>query len=109
VERGNRLHVARTYKPRLPYSYGKDGGIGRSDLGGKQTWRPEAKRMTAAPKTESRTEVAVRVIATRRPGPNVGKAEVLEEETGRCTSGAAGVGVQASREGFAEIKSGRSQ
>jgi hypothetical protein len=63
--------------------------------------------MTAAPKTESRTEVAVRVNAQRQPGPNVGKAEVLEEETGRCTSGAAGVGVQASREGFAADNVGK--
>ncbi|MEK7378882.1 MAG: hypothetical protein AABZ71_08250 [Candidatus Binatota bacterium] len=47
-------------------------------------------------------------MAERRPVPNVGKAEVLWEETGKSTTGAAGVGVQASREGFAEITSGRS-
>ena len=46
-------------------------------------------------------------VAKRRPVPNVGKAEVLREETGRCTSRAAGVGVQARRERFAEITSGR--
>jgi len=44
----------------------------------------------------------------RRPGPNEGKADVVEEETGRCTPRAAGVGVQARREGCAEITSGRS-
>ena len=47
-------------------------------------------------------------IVERRPGPNVGKADVLREETGMCTSGAAGVEVQARREGCAEITSGRS-
>ena len=47
-------------------------------------------------------------IAKRRPGPNVGKAVVLWEETGICTTRAAGVGVQARRERFAERTSGRS-
>ena len=47
-------------------------------------------------------------IVERRPGPNGGKADVLREETGMCTSGAAGVEVQARREGCAEITSGRS-
>jgi len=47
-------------------------------------------------------------VAKRRPVPNVGKAEVLREETGKSTSRAAGVGVQARRERFAEITSGRS-
>jgi hypothetical protein len=43
----------------------------------------------------------------RRPVPNVGKANVPGEETGACTLGAAGVGVQTRREGLAEITSGR--
>lgn len=47
-------------------------------------------------------------IARRRPGPNVGKADVLWEGTGKCTTRAAGVGVQARRERFAERTSGRS-
>src|SRR5262245_1789395 len=47
-------------------------------------------------------------IVERRPGPNGGKADVLREETGMCTSGAAGVEVQARRERCAEITSGRS-
>src|SRR5262249_34580963 len=47
-------------------------------------------------------------FATRRPGPNEGQVEVVEEATGRCTPRAAGVGVQARREGCAEITSGRS-
>jgi len=38
----------------------------------------------------------------------VGKAEVLEEETGKCTPRAAGVRIQARKEGFTEITSGRS-
>jgi hypothetical protein len=46
-------------------------------------------------------------VARRRPGPNAGKAVVLWEETGMCTTGAAGVGVQARGERFAEITSGR--
>ena len=44
----------------------------------------------------------------RRPGPNAGKADVLGEETGMCTSRAAGVGVQARRDRCAERTSGRS-
>src|SRR5262247_1235367 len=43
----------------------------------------------------------------RRPGPNEGKADVVEEETGRCTPRAAGVGGQARRDRDAEITSGR--
>jgi len=46
-------------------------------------------------------------MAWRRPGPNVGKANVLGEATGACTLGAAGVGVQTRGEGWAEITSGR--
>jgi hypothetical protein len=44
-----------------------------------------------------------RDVVERRPGPNAGKAVVLWEETGKCTTRAAGVGVQARRERFAEI------
>ena len=40
-------------------------------------------------------------FAKRRPGPNEGKAAVVEEETGRCTPRAAGGGGQARREGVA--------
>jgi hypothetical protein len=47
-------------------------------------------------------------IVERRPGPNGGKADVLREETGMCTSGAAGVEVHARRDGGAETTSGRS-
>jgi hypothetical protein len=46
-------------------------------------------------------------VVRRRPGPNVGKAVVVWEETGRCTTRAAGVGVQARRERFAELTLGR--
>ena len=62
--------------------------------------------MTAAPKFSA----VLKSLYGRsecRPGPNVGKADVLWEETGRCITGAAGVGVQASKERFAEIGSGR--
>jgi hypothetical protein len=47
-------------------------------------------------------------VVERRPGPNVGKAVVLWEETGKSTTGATGVGVQARRDRFAEITPGRS-
>jgi hypothetical protein len=60
-----------------------------------------------SPEIRVHTEVAVWDIAERRPGPNVGKADVPWEETSRCTMGAAGVGVQASGERSAEITSGR--
>ncbi len=46
-------------------------------------------------------------MASRRPGPYAGKANVLGEATGACTLGAAGAGVQTRREGLAEITSGR--
>jgi hypothetical protein len=45
----------------------------------------------------------------RRPDDFSGKAEVLWEETGVCTTRAAGVGVLARRERFAEITSGRAK
>jgi hypothetical protein len=64
--------------------------------------------MTAAPKIAAVLKSLHGRCAKRRPGPNVGKAEVLWEETGKCTTRAAGVGVQARRERFAEITSGRS-
>jgi len=47
-------------------------------------------------------------IAKRRPGHFSGKAVVLWEVTGKCTTGAAGVWVQAHRERIAEITPGRS-
>src|SRR5438034_248136 len=47
-------------------------------------------------------------MVERRPGPNGGKAAVVWDETGRCTTRAAGVEVQARRERCAERTSGRS-
>jgi hypothetical protein len=38
----------------------------------------------------------------------MGKAEVQQEETAKCTVGAAGVGVLASEERFSEITMGKS-
>ena len=64
--------------------------------------------MTAASKYEPVLKSLYGIDAKRRPGPNVGKAEVLWEETGECTTRAAGVGVEARRERFAESTSGRS-
>ena len=79
---------------------------GGSYRSGEQTCGSEHKRMTAAPKIVA-DESSCRVNATRRPGPNAGKANVLGEATGACTLGAAGVGVQTRGEGLAEITSGR--
>ena len=81
---------------------------GRSDLGGEQTCRPEHKGIIAAPKSKPLLEIAVGTFVERRAVPNVVKADVLWEETGICTTRAAGVGMQACRERFAEITSGRS-
>jgi hypothetical protein len=91
-------------KSRLPYGASC---IGRSDLGGEHTCGPEHQEMTAA---SQRAPYCNRCTgcAERRPGPNEGKADVVEEETGRCTPRAAGVGVQARRDRYAEITSGRS-
>ena len=47
-------------------------------------------------------------IAKRRPGHSSGEAVVLWEVTGKCTTEAAGVWVQARRERIAEITPGRS-
>src|SRR3972149_2979765 len=65
--------------------------------------------MTAAPLLGPVPESLRGENAKSRPGPNVGKADALWEETGKCTTETAGVGVQASRERFAEITSGRSR
>jgi len=91
-------------KSRLPYGGSRRG---RSDLGGEHTCGPEQEAMTAASR---RAPYCNRCTgcATRRPSPNEGKADVVEEETGRCTPRAAGGGVQARREGCAESTSGRS-
>ena len=57
---------------------------GRSDLGGKQTWRPEHNGMAAVPKSRLRSEVAERVAAGRRPSFPRGE--------GRCRWGSNGHG-----------------
>jgi hypothetical protein len=62
--------------------------IGRSNLGGYQARRPEHKGMTAILKLSTCSEVALQGDAELRPVPNVGKADVLWEVTGRCTTGA---------------------
>jgi hypothetical protein len=53
------------------------------------------------------TEVAVEIVARRRPNPSLGKANVLREETGVSTLGEAGVWVQTRRERMTEIATGR--
>jgi hypothetical protein len=54
--------------------------------------------MTAVSKIVS-AEMVVEVNARRRPIALLGKANVLREETGKCTLEAAGIGVQTRREG----------
>jgi hypothetical protein len=54
------------------------------------------------------TEVAVGIVAKRRPSSHLGKANALGEETGARTLEAAGVGDQTCGERSAEITSGRS-
>ena len=81
--------------------------IGRSALGGEHTCGPEHPDLTAASKRAPYCKRCTG-FAKRRPGPNAGKADVGEEETGRGTPQAAGVGGQAHRERCAETTSGRS-
>jgi hypothetical protein len=90
-------------KSQLPYDVYR---IGRSDLGGEQTCGPEHEGMTAASKRAPYCNRCMGFVK-RRPSPNEGKADVVEEETGRCTPRAAGVGVQARGERCAETTSGR--
>ncbi len=101
---GNDTCSARTETPRLPASSPSWGG--RSDQGGKQTWRLEHERMTAAAKGKPALK-SLSGSCGRRPSSNVGKAEVAGEETGTGTLRAAAVRVLASRERLAEITSGR--
>ncbi len=59
---------------------------GGSDLGGEQTWGPEHNEMTAASLTVPyRSRCAGKCGS--RPSCNLGKADVLWEETGICTIG----------------------
>ena len=47
------------------------------------------------------------LLANRRPAQNVGKAVALWEEMGKCTTGGAGVGVQARGKRIAELNVGK--
>ena len=80
---------------------------GRGDLGGAQTFGPEHNGMTAASKNEPVLKVVARNLAVRQSGHNMGKTEVLWEETGKGTTRADGIGVQARGERYAEIMSGK--
>ncbi len=59
---------------------------GRSDLGGEQTWGPEHNGMTAASLTVPYWSRCAGKCGSR-PSCNLGKADVLWEETGICTIG----------------------
>lgn len=84
-----------------PLRWERPGGRANSEAGSEAN--------DCSPEIGVRTEVAVRGFAVCRPVSNVGKADASGEETSECTLRAAGVGVQASEEGFAETKSGRSR
>ena len=59
---------------------------GRDDLGGQQTWRPEHKEISAAPKFSARKKsFQADQLAGSRPKPLLGKAEDTGEEPGKCT------------------------
>jgi len=102
-------------KPLVRFCEGLDGNFGMDEI----VWhRRETRRQTEntkrilqpgespaysnSPEIKRRTEVAVRNVAERRPGPHGGKVDVVWEETGTCTIRAAGGGVQARRERCAE-------
>ena len=59
---------------------------GGSDLGGEQTWGPEHNEMTAASLTVPYWSRCAGKCGSR-PSCNLGKADVLWEETGICTIG----------------------
>ena len=91
-------------KSRLPYGVNC---LGRSALGGEHPCGPAHEAMPAA---SQRAPYCKRWtgLAERRPDPNEGKADVVEEDTGRGTPRAAGGGGQARRDRDAERTSGRS-
>src|SRR5215475_5839514 len=89
---------------RLPYEVYRSG---RSALGGEHPCGPAQEGMTAAAQRAPYGKRGTGFVK-RRPGPHEGKAAVVEEETGRGTPRAAGGGVQARRDRYAEITSGRS-
>ena len=90
-----------------PWEDSRIGCIGGCDLGGKQTRGPERKGMTAASKTWPIQKSLYGIDANRRPGHIAGKAVALWEETGKCTTEGAGVGVQARGERIAELNVGK--
>src|SRR5215510_4156802 len=86
------------------------GRSGRNDLGGEQTWGPEDKRMAAVPEKGIRQEIVLTGKCGKADLDSVrGKADDVEEETGKCTPRTAVIGAQAPKEGFTEITSGRSR
>ena len=75
-------------------------------------WQAKLEALTSrnvcSPENLPRTEIAVRNIARRRATVNLVKADVRREETSKSTSGATGVGDEASSERLARVTSGRS-
>ncbi len=80
---------------------------GGSDLGGKQTWRPEHNGMAAVAKFPSTVKLLEWEFAGEPTCDRTGKADDAGEETGMCTPHTAATGARASKERLAEITSGR--
>src|SRR6516162_1753837 len=77
--------------------------------GATQTWRPEHKEISAAPKFPARTK-SVQADNSREADPSLdgGRPTTQRKKQAEARCGTAGVRDQASRERFSEITSGRS-
>jgi len=103
---GNDARSARMYKPRLPCGFTRSG---RSDLGGKQTVRPEHKEIAATSITSPR-KIAFAERSEKPTKPPFWEGRGHWGRTRQKHSmGLAGVRAQASQDGFAEITSGRTR
>ena len=80
---------------------------GRNSQCGEQTWRSEGINEYCSPEIDPLQKLlkGLRVALTYC---EVGKADVLWEETINCTTGAAGAGVLTTKERFSEITTGKS-
>src|SRR3990172_2978081 len=81
---------------------------GRNDLGGQQTGRPEHNEMSAAPKFLPAGKSFGGATREADPFYSRGRPTTQGKKQACAPCGTAGVGDQASQEGFAEITSGRS-
>jgi hypothetical protein len=102
---GNDARSARMKKPRLPCEFT---GSGRSDLGGKQTVRPEHKEIAATSITSPR-QIAFAERSEKPTKPPSWGRRHWGRTREKHSIGLAGVRAQASQDGFAEITSGRTR